>query len=287
MRFGLCAANVGPCTRPEGLARVAERAEDLGFESLWVSEHLVLADPRRPPSPMDPDEPILEPVTALAYVAARTSRLRLGTGVVVVPLRNPLVLAKELATLDVLSGGRLLFGVGTGYVEAEFRALGVPSADRGARTDDHLQAILAVWTQEHPAYHGRFCSFEQIRSLPRPVQGPHPPVIVGGASEAALRRAARLGDGWYGWGLDPSATARALERLEEVMRREPRGRRSLEITITPGGPLDPPSVRRYAELGVDRLNLPIPASLDVDGVLRWIERLRTEILDEATSGGGP
>src|SRR5215470_2006882 len=132
------------------LSVLADAAEAAGAESIWVSEHVVLMDPRQPPSPMDPTDPILDPVTTLAFLAGRTRSVRLGTGVVVLPLRNPVVLAKELATVDVLSGGRLIFGVGVGYLEREFGAVGVPFGDRGARTEEYLAAILALWTHEHP-----------------------------------------------------------------------------------------------------------------------------------------
>ncbi|HET9724609.1 MAG TPA: LLM class F420-dependent oxidoreductase, partial [Actinomycetota bacterium] len=216
MKIGLCAANVGACTQPNVLGRVAEHAEAAGLESLWVSEHLVLADPRRPPSPMDPEEPILEPVVSLAYAAARTTTLRLGTGVIVLPLRNPLVLAKELATLDVLSGGRVMFGIGVGYVEREFRALGASFEDRGDRTDEYLGAMLALWTEDHPSFEGRFYAFEGVRSHPRPLQQP-PSVVIGGWSPPALRRAAERGNGWYGWGMDHAETASTISRLRAVL----------------------------------------------------------------------
>jgi alkanesulfonate monooxygenase SsuD/methylene tetrahydromethanopterin reductase-like flavin-dependent oxidoreductase (luciferase family) len=132
------------------LLAVAECAEAVGIESIWVSEHLVNADPREPPSPMDPEDPILDPVTSLAFLAGVTTTVRLGTGVIVLPLRNPLILAKELATVDVLSGGRLIFGIGVGYVEREFRGLGIPFEDRAARLEDYLAAIRAIWTEAHP-----------------------------------------------------------------------------------------------------------------------------------------
>ena len=136
MKIGVCSANSGPYTTREALLEVAVQSEAVGIESIWVSEHLVVADPREPPSQMNPEDPILDPVATLAFLAGTTRSVLLGTGVVVLPLRNPLILAKELATVDVLSGGRLLFGVGVGYVEQEFVALGVPLDDRGHRTEE-------------------------------------------------------------------------------------------------------------------------------------------------------
>src|SRR5262245_59755663 len=150
------------------LLLLARLAESMGIESIWVSEHLVLTDPRRPPSPMDPEDPILDRVTALAFLAARTDSVRLGTGIIVLPHRNPLILAKELATVDVLSQGRLIFGIGVGYVRREFEALGTPFAGRGTRLEEFLAAMRAIWTQDHPAYLGPTISFEGVQAYPHP-----------------------------------------------------------------------------------------------------------------------
>src|SRR5204862_4622605 len=134
----------------------ARAAEQAGLESLWTGEHVVLPDPQAPPSPLPPETPILDPAVALAFAAAHTERIRLGTGIIILPQRNPLVLAKELASLDVLSGGRLIFGVGIGYLKPEFDGLGIPFSHKGARTIEYLEAMLAMWTQPQPSYHGRF-----------------------------------------------------------------------------------------------------------------------------------
>jgi probable F420-dependent oxidoreductase len=275
MRIGLCSANVGACTRPAVLARVAEVAEEVGLESLWVSEHLVLADPRVPPSPMDPEDPILEPVTALAFVAARTRVLRLGTGVLVLPLRNPVVLAKELATLDVLSEGRLIVGIGAGYVDREFAAVGVPFDGRGERTDEYVAAMRSIWADEHPSADGAFVAFSGVQSRPRPVQRPHPPIVVGGWSAPALRRAVEHANGWYGWGFDPEGAARVLDRVRNTLDRYPRDAAlgPLEITITPAGDVDPDAAARYAALGVDRLNLQVRSDLDGDDLERFVRNV--------------
>ncbi len=281
MKVGLCSAAGGVCTRPGVLGRVAEHAEAAGFESLWVSEHLVVSDPRMPPSPMDPEDPILEPVAALAYVAARTTTLLLGTGVIVLPLRNPLILAKEIATLDVLSDGRVVFGIGVGYVEREFRALGIPFERRGERTDDYLGAMIAIWTQEHPAFSGRHYRFDGVQAHPKPVQRPHPPIVVGGWTPPALRRAASRGNGWYGWGMDHDETTYTLARLRAALRGVDRAPAlgELEITITPRTRVDLASAQRYAALGVHRLNLQVPGRAGEDELLRWIDRLGTEIVE--------
>jgi probable F420-dependent oxidoreductase len=180
MRFGLFSVNAGPCVDPHTAARIARVAEDAGFDSLWAGEHVVLPDPRVPPSPMDPLDDILDPVVSLTYLAGQTRRVRLGTGIIILPQRNPLVLAKELASLDVLSGGRLIFGVGVGYLEPEFRALGISFADRGRRTLEYLAAMRAIWSEDQPAYQGRYVSFAGVQARPQPPQQPHPPITIGG-----------------------------------------------------------------------------------------------------------
>lgn len=260
MRIGICSANSGPYTTRDALIRLSEAAEKAGIDSIWVSEHLVVPDPKRPPSNMDPKDPILDPVTSLAFLAARTESVRLGTGIIVLPLRNPLILAKELATVDVLSGGRLVFGIGVGYVEREFDALDAPFGDRGVRTEEYLAAIRAIWTQPRPAFDGRSVSFSGVQAFPHPVQRPHPPIVMGGYAAPVMRRTIREADGWYGWGMDLDATGRRLAELRETASRVPRneGLGPLEITITPPGDVDVETAARYAALGVDRLNLMLP-----------------------------
>src|ERR671918_1880222 len=196
--IGLFAINSHACAEPENAARIAALAERLGYDSLWAGEHVVVPSPRVAPSPMEPDEPMLDPLVALAHVAAHTERISLGTGVIILPQRNPLVLAKQVASLDVLSGGRLILGIGVAYLEAEMRAIGVPMEGRGARADEYLAAMRALWEEEAPAYEGRHVDFEGVDAHPRPVQRPLP-VVVGGHTPAAHRRAARGADGWYGF----------------------------------------------------------------------------------------
>ena len=260
MKFGLFGINMGPCSRPETMARVAEAAEGAGFDSVWTGEHVVLPDPRVPPSPLPPDYPMLDPAVALAFVAARTKKLLLGTGIIILPQRNPLVLAKELASVDVLSGGRLVFGLGIGYLKPEFDALGIPFEEKGARSMEYLHAILTLWTQPKPAYKGRFVSFGGVQALPQPMQKPHPPVVIGGASEPAFRRAVRYGDGWYGFALDLDAASKCVAGLREASQEAgPRvaSARSaeLEISVTPSGAVDLDTARRFADIGVHRLIL--------------------------------
>ena len=183
-KLGLFAVNMRPTVEPEAAAWLGRLAEELGYESLWAGEHVVLPDPQRLPSPMPPTEPILDPLVSLTFLAAQTTKLRLGTGIIVLPQRNPVVLAKELASLDVLSGGRLLFGMGVGYLEPELAAVGVPMQDRGRRAEEYLEAMQALWTMKSPSYSGRFVSFSGVNAYPRPVQAPLP-VVMGGHGPAA------------------------------------------------------------------------------------------------------
>jgi probable F420-dependent oxidoreductase len=265
MKFGLFSMNTGPCSYPESAARIARLAEEAGFESLWVGEHVVLPDPRVPPSPLAPEERILDPLVALTFLAAHTSRIRLGTGIIILPQRHPLILAKELASLDVLSGGRLIFGMGIGYLEPEMRALGVSLAERGARADEYLAAMRAIWTQPKPAYHGRFVSFEGIQAYPHPERDI--PLVIGGHTTSAYRRAIKVGNGWYGFALDLERTARVLAGLEEARGQVPRPESlgELEISVTPRPPVTPEIVKQFTDLGVHRLILlPPPTGRESD-----------------------
>ena len=273
MKLGYFGIGSGPCGDPEVAMRVARSAEDAGFESVWTGEHIVLPDPRVPPSPAPPGFPMLHPSTILSYLAGVTSTLRLGTGIVILPQRNPLVLAKELASVDVVSKGRLEFGLGVGYLKPEFDALGVPFSDKGARADEYIDAIRALWTQEKPEFHGRFVDFAGIDAHPRPTQQPHPPIVVGGHSPGAHRRAVSRGNGWYGFALDVDATQKNLAGLREAEQQAGRpselGR--LEISVTPGVALDRDTIRRYQDLGVDRL-IPLSAERSADGLVDFVEK---------------
>jgi probable F420-dependent oxidoreductase len=260
MKIGLFAINTGACARPETAARVARAAEAAGFESLWTGEHVVLPDPQAPPSPVPPTHPMLDPLVALAFLAAQTERIRLGTGIIILPQRNPVVLAKQLASLDVLSNGRLLFGLGAGYLRPEFEAVGAPFEERGVRTDEYLDAIRALWTLPKPRFAGRTVRFSGIDAQPRPVQKPHPPIVVGGQSPAAFRRAVARGNGWYGFLRDVDAARRDLAGLAEAARAVPRPAElgPLEISITPPPGIDLDGAQRYRDLGVARLTLLAP-----------------------------
>jgi probable F420-dependent oxidoreductase len=251
LKLGLYGLHRGSSADADTVVRRARLAEEAGFESLWVGDHIAL--PTGLPDP--PVQPRMEAVVALTYMAALTSRVRLCFGVIVLPQRQPVLLAKQLASLDVLSKGRLTVGIGVGYVEPELRALGASLADRGARTDEYLAAMRALWDEPAPSFHGRFVEFAAVIQRPRPAQRPHPPIVIGGESPSAYRRAVQAGNGWYGWDLDPERTARALADLRAAADcyQRPEELGELEITITPPGTPDLDTVRRYADLGVHRL----------------------------------
>ena len=228
MKIGFYGFNAGLLHRPEAMVRVLRTAEDAGLESVWSAEHVVLVDPQRAPSPAPPTAPFLGTIAALAFATASTTRLKVGSGVVLIPQREPIVLAKELAGVDVLSNGRLLVGVGVGYVPGEYDALGIPFEERGARASEHIEVLRALWTEDAPTFDGRFSRFAGIQSRPRPVQEPHPPIHVGGSSPAALRRAVRQGDGWYGFlpGVARGPGRTALDRCPSTSVRSRRSART-------------------------------------------------------------
>jgi len=256
MEFGLFGINMGPLSDPGAAIKIARTAESAGFDSLWAGEHVVLPDPQVAPSPLPPTYPMLDPNICFAWLAGQTTTIRLGTGIIILPQRNPLVLAKEMASLDVLSNGRLIFGVGIGYLKAEFDALGIPFKHKAARTVEYLEAMQAIWSQETPSYQGQFVRFDGIQALPRPLQQPGgPPLVFGGHVAAAYERSVALAQGWYGFGLTLEKTAECLAGLRSAAERVERppelGR--LEISVTPFGDIDIETARHYAELGVDRL----------------------------------
>lgn len=284
MKFGLMYANAGPFVRPEALAHLARTAETAGFESIWTIEHVVVPVGYRSEYPYSrsgrlpgpEDMPIPDPLLPLAYVAAVTTKLRLGTAVVILPQRHPAYVAKELATLDVLSNGRALLGVGIGWLKEEFETLGVPFAERASRTEESIRAIRSLWGAKPAAFEGRHYRWGAVESNPKPIQPGGVPIVVGGHVEAAARRAARLGDGFFParGGLDtlPGLLAALRDECTKV------GRDAAKIEITTGGALaGPDDVKRYADLGVSRLVIPPPA-FDREGLERGLGEFAARIL---------
>jgi len=249
-----------PMTTPELLDAVAEGAEARGIGTIWVGEHVVLfedyksrypyAEDGRIPAP--PETGLLEPMLTLTYLAARTSTVRLGTAMLLLPQRNPVYVAKEVATLDWLSGGRVDLGIGVGWLKEEFGALNVPWERRGRRTDEYLEVLHTLWVDNPSGYHGETYDLPACEMYPKPVQAPHPPIHVGGETPAALRRAARLGQGWHTFNRSPGELATGLADLDVHLEEAGRSRADLRITVCPYfQQLTPDEVERYAEAGAD------------------------------------
>jgi probable F420-dependent oxidoreductase len=266
MDFGIVFANTGPHATPDGARAIAQGAEAAGFESLWTVEHVIIPNGYQSEYPYDPSGKIQggdttdipDPLIWLSFVAACTTTLNLGTGILILPQRNPLVLAKECASLDKLSNGRLRLGIGVGWLEEEFDALGLPFADRGRRTDEYVHVLRTLWDETLATYHGEFVNFEGAISQPKPANG-RIPVIIGGHTKIAARRAGRLGDGFF-----PGKGSNAeLRELIAVMRAsaEEHGRDPDAIEITTGGAAafapDPvEALGELTEMGVRRVVIP-------------------------------
>ena len=266
MKFGIVFANTGPFCEPTAAVAFARAAEAAGFESLWTVEHTVVPYGYESEYPYDKsgrmpgedDAPIPDPLIWLTYLASATSIIRLGTGILIQPQRNPVVLAKEVATLDHLSGGRVELGVGVGWLKEEFDAIGVPFEERGRRTDDGIAAMRALWGEDRASYAGEFTTFTDCISRPHPVAG-SVPVHIGGHSEVAARRAGRLGDGFF----PAKGSHRRLGELAGIVRstatdagRDPS---AIEFTCGGNGVFGPGALEEagaLAELGVDRIVVP-------------------------------
>lgn len=264
MKIGFFAIGLANLSRPKLLATAARTAERVGFDTLWTGEHIVFFDEIHSPypyartstaPPAPGDISILNPFVALAYAAAVTSRIRLATGVCLIPEYNPILLAKLAASLDFVSGGRFLFGTGIGWLEEEFQALGIPWARRAARARETVEAMRRLWEDDTSTYAGEFVSFTLARSYPKPPRNRKIPIIVGGQSEAALKRAADWGDGWCGFNLTPEETKEKIDRLDALLADRGRSRRGFEIFMAPVTTAGPDAMDAYREAGVDELYL--------------------------------
>ena len=298
MHFGVGLPHFRQLASTEAIVTVAQQAEALGFDSVWVSDHIVVPRSAIPRF----GEVFFEPFTTLAYVAGKTRRIRLGTSVIILPYRHPLFMGKALATLDVLSGGRLIVGAAVGWLAEEFEALGIPFTERGARSDEALKVMRALWTEAEPKFEGKFFRFAGIRAEPKPLQKPHPPIWIGGNSPAAFRRAAEFADAWH-----PShrpveeiaAGARQFKALAKARGRDPK---SLEIVaraplrvITNGDVPEPrpllvgtpeqivQDISKYNEAGVTGFMFdtyygnPAVNDQDLKGVLSTLEAFANEV----------
>lgn len=279
MKIGVQTGFTG-ATPPEQIAETGHIVEERGLHSLWVPEHVLFFRDyasRYPYStdgriPGDPDG-VMEPLTALTYVAAHTERLRLGTGICIVPQRNPMYTAKQVADVDYLSGGRVDFGIGIGWLREEFAALGVAWERRAARTRECVAVMKTLWCDEVSRFEGEFYSLPECLQNPKPVQRPHPPLYFGGESEPALRRVAELGQGWFGYHLSPDALAERLTALEAALAAAGRQRRDVRVVVAPEARPDAELVDRYRQQGVDELLLPL-FGRNVDGLRRRADELR-------------
>jgi probable F420-dependent oxidoreductase len=258
-----------PPWTPELVTAVARAADERGFSSLWLGEHVVLFDhhDKRYPYADTGDFPIkgaggmAEPFTTLAFLAGVTQQIRLGTGVCLVPQRNPLYTAKEVASVDWLSGGRFDFGIGVGWQREEFEALGVPFEDRGRRTDEYIEVMRRLWCDEVSSHDGELWTLPPSRAYPKPVQSPHPPIHVGGEGDVALRRVVRLGAHWFPFNLSPDELAARRADLARLLEAVGRPVDDVHITVSPTRATNDGShVRAFADAGADQVVLPVPRS---------------------------
>ena len=276
---GLHVLGIGRGSRPEVIGAVATTADERGFATLWCGEHVVMVDNPRSRYPysadgtiaVPPDADWLDPLLGLSFAAAHTQRITLATGILLLPEHNPLVVAKQAATLDVLSRGRFRLGVGVGWSAEEFEALGVPFARRGARTDEYIAVMRRVWASEVASFYGEIVRFESIRVYPKPVRG-RVPVIIGGTTDAALRRVASVGDGWYGFNLAADAVPERLAVLAEYCRERGRdlGALTVAVALTDG---DPALLPELAAAGVTELVVVAEPPAEARAAADWVDEL--------------
>lgn len=261
MKIGTFSTFMSPICTPEVIGDIGRRAEEIGLDSIWMGEHVVLFDKTETPYPGAADGKLpvpegggmLDTVATFGYLAACTKTLRFGTGITLLPQRNPVYTAKEFATLDWLTGGRIDFGIGVGWCKEEVEACGYDFSTRGRRCDEILEMMQQLWTEPLAEFHGEFYDLEPCRMDPKPLQKPHIPIIVGGHSPAGFERAAKYGAGWYGFQLDLENTASIITALDAALAEEGRSRDDFELIITPPYRVSVDMVKGYADLGVDRL----------------------------------
>jgi len=284
MKLGIALPNFGIHASNKNITGIASAAEELGFDSLWVSDHIVIPDTHKVFG-----DTFLEPLTTLAYIAALTKKIMLGTSVLVIPYRNPVVLAKTVSTLDVLSEGRLIFGIGSGWLKEEFSALGAAYSKRDEITDEHLMVMKELFTSEHPEFRGKYYSFSNILFEPRPFQKPHPPLWIGGNSKRALEKVAEFGNGWHGVRLTPEEIKDCRSYLKEISNEKYLTisvRNNIQITnATQSNKKDllrgntdkiVEGFNLYRNAGVDHLILYI-LSGDLNGIYKTMEVLAKDI----------
>jgi probable F420-dependent oxidoreductase len=286
MKFGIVPINLREFTNPEILVPFVQRAEALGYESVWTAEHVIIPKTYTSVYPYNPsgkvpfaaDAAIIDPLVALTFVAAATSRLRLGTGVNILSQTNPLYLAKWASSIDHLSRGRLMLGVGIGWLREEFAAIGVPFEHRGRRADEYLQALKAVWTGEEVNFQGEFVHWQGFMMRPRPVQPGGVPLVIGGVTPAAIRRTVRYGDGWYVIGKDLDEYRAHMRALADEGARQGRNLQELEITAYWNYAREGrESLSVYEDLGVHRLLINVHALRERDASVA-LERFANDVI---------
>ena len=280
MRIGLHALGIGPGADPAVIAAVARAAEVAGFSTLWSGEHVVMVDRPDSPYPYTGDGKIavpsdadwLDPLVALAFVAAVTSRIRIATGILLLPQHNPVMVAKQAASLDVLSEGRFALGIGVGWSSEEFAALGVPFRGRARRMEEFVEAMRTLWRDDVSSYHGEFVDFDEVRSYPKPVRARQLPVFVGGNSDRALDRVVAYGDGWYGFSLSVDEIPERVAALSSRCRRADRDPATVEVAVSlrDGSPQD---VDALAAMGVTELVVVDSPPAHSDQAGRWVTSL--------------
>ncbi len=282
MKIGLMFVNSGPFSNPELLAHLAVTAEKCGVESLWTVEHVVIPQGYQSPYPYSKsgkipggeDVSIPDPLIPLGFVAALTSKVKLATGILILPQRHPLYVAKEVATLDVLSHGRIILGIGSGWLKEEFDALGLDFRQRGARTDEAIQAMRAVWNDNPSSYHGKHFNFGPLMSFPKPIQK-GVPIHVGGHSPAAARRAGRFGDGFFPAIGDHAKLKELFGIMRDVAHKAGRNPDAIELSCM--GRADVDALKSYRDLGIARAVIAPPA-FDKEGLTRGLEKLANDVI---------
>jgi len=290
VRIGLFTLGLGGAAHPDVIRAVAETAERVGVATLWAAEHVVLFDRYESAYPYSPSGAFplgagadwLDPFVALTFAAAVTSRIRLATGICLVPEHNPLILAKTVASLDRLAKGRFALGVGIGWSAEEFRALGIPFEHRARRTREHIEIMRKLWSPGVASHKGDLLRFDDAGCFPKPDQGARVPIIFGGESEPALRRVAEYGDGWYGFNLDPDAAALKIATLDRLLTANGRSLGDVELIVAPyTRRIAPGDLERYRALGVSEVALLMTAPADPAEAAARVERFAREWIEPA------
>ena len=294
MKTGLFALGIGSGTQPGIVRTTAQHAERAGFSTLWVGEHVVLFDrhdSKYPYSaegnfPLPADADWLDPFITLTFAAAVTDKIRLATGICLVPEHNPLVLAKEIASLDRLAGGRFVLGVGVGWSAEEFAAIGIPFERRAQRTREYIEVMRRLWGEEVTSFHGEFVKFDNARAYPKPSRGGKLPVLFGGESGPALKRVADVGNGWFGFNLDAAEAKEKIGKLRSMLQERKRDPKDVEIVVAPYlKRITVDDLKRYRDAGVDELVFVTNPPADEAKIPAWIDKMATDWVQPAAKVG--